>query len=162
MLTAEYFRDVFKNWLQIGNIAQLFIYKYGIFSCTFCLARISYQLLLNLFSLTPQISCPHNSQYTENIKYFLAIVLQAVSTVITNATFLQNHFKNQSYYMFPMCVSRYIQDASVSLLTTFSRDLSTPSLPKRTWNGEETYDPSACWIITTSIAPVNVAELMSR
>ena len=46
-------------------------------------------------------------------------------------------------------------------LTIFSLALRTPNLPKRTWNGDETKVPSACSTTMTSMAPVNVAGLIS-
>lgn len=47
-------------------------------------------------------------------------------------------------------------------LTIFSLERSTPSLPKRTWNGEHWKDPSGCRTTTTSIPPVRVAGLRPR
>lgn len=45
------------------------------------------------------------------------------------------------------------------LLTTFSRLLRTPILPKRTWKGELTRLPSSCRTTTTSMAPVEDVEI---
>lgn len=43
------------------------------------------------------------------------------------------------------------------VLTTFSRDLRTPSLPKRTWKGEHRKEPSTCFTTSTSMPPLSVA-----
>ena len=49
----------------------------------------------------------------------------------------------------------------IYVLTSFSLALSTPILPKRTCHGDERQEPSSCLMMTTSMAPVSVAELIS-
>lgn len=53
--------------------------------------------------------------------------------------------------------ARHRPRGQLSALTTFSRDRSTPSLPKRTWKGEHRKEPSTCFTTSTSMPPLSVA-----
>ena len=62
----------------------------------------------------------------------------------------------------PACPSFIFQSHSLPLtrmVTSFSRLLSSCSLPKRTWKGVDVKVPSACATTMMSIAPDSVAAL---